>query len=65
MFHSPSCLSDLASSALLPGVFSAWVAAAHQTLTGTTMEIINPEEGILSMADNNPALLPTKNLKQG
>ena len=25
----------------------------------------NPEEGILSMADNNPALLPTKNLKQG
>ena len=28
------------------------------------MEIINPEEGILSMADNSPALLPTKNLKQ-
>ena len=51
--------------AMLSGVFSAWVAAAHQTLTGTTMEIINPEEGILSMADNNPALLPTKNLKQG
>ena len=46
-------------------VFSAWVAAAHQTLTGTRMEIINPEEGILSMADNSPALLPTKNLKQG
>ena len=67
MFHFLgflSCLSDLASSALLSGVFSAWVAAAHQTLTGTIMEIINPEEGILSMADNNPALLPTKNLKQ-
>lgn len=28
------------------------------------MEIINPEEGILSMADNNPALLPTKNLNK-
>ena len=58
-------LIGLASSALLSGVFSAWVAAAHQTLTGTIMEIINPEEDILSMADNSPALLPTKNLKQG
>ena len=25
----------------------------------------NYQSGILSMADNNPALLPTKNLKQG
>ncbi len=73
MFHFLGFLFIIIIAILLIGlsiigtvirVFSAWVAAAHQTLTGTIMEIINPEEGILSMADNNPALLPTKNLKQ-
>ena len=64
MFHFLGFLFIIIIAILLIGL-SAWVAAAHQTLTGTTMEIINPEEGILSMADNSPALLPTKNLKQG
>ena len=67
MFHFLGFLFIIIIAILLIGlsIIGTVIRSIFGLGTGTTMEIINPEEGILSMADNNPALLPTKNLKQG
>ena len=48
------------------GAFYLMSEAIQQlTAKGNFIFDSEAEEGILSMADNSPALLPTKNLKQG